>query len=144
MIYLFIAPKRSQKTTIIFFTFVTGVELTSWCLLRPWYSWVWPLSCGVHRCRRPESCGQQLRSCGEPVGTPGGTARSQCPGTPPHRWCPQRCHILCCTPGCTRCGKSGCTQCGRQCLFSVIHGGFTWLSWLGLKLAPVYILKHSR
>ena len=26
----------SQKTTIFFFTFVTGVELTSWCLLRPW------------------------------------------------------------------------------------------------------------
>ena len=34
---LFIAPKTSQKSTIIFFTFVTGVELTSWCLLRLWY-----------------------------------------------------------------------------------------------------------
>ena len=43
-IYLFIAPIRSQKTTIIFFTFVTGVELTSWCLLRPWFNlrFIWP------------------------------------------------------------------------------------------------------
>ena len=31
------APKRSQKITIIFFTFVTGVKHTSWCLLRPSY-----------------------------------------------------------------------------------------------------------
>ena len=36
-IYLFIAPRRSQKTKIIFFTFVTGVELTFLCLLRPWF-----------------------------------------------------------------------------------------------------------
>ena len=34
--YLIIAPRRSQKTTIIFFTFVTVVKLTSWCLLRSW------------------------------------------------------------------------------------------------------------
>ena len=31
------APRRSQKTTINFVTFVTGVEPTSWCLLRPWF-----------------------------------------------------------------------------------------------------------
>ena len=31
----FFAPRRSQKTTINFVTFVTGVELTSWCFLRP-------------------------------------------------------------------------------------------------------------
>ena len=31
------APKRSQKITINFFTFVTGVKHTSWCLLRPSY-----------------------------------------------------------------------------------------------------------
>ena len=36
-IYFYIAPKRSQKITIIFFIFVTGVKHTSWCLLRPWY-----------------------------------------------------------------------------------------------------------
>ena len=36
-IYIFIAPRRSQKTTINVFTFVTGVEPTSWCLLRLWY-----------------------------------------------------------------------------------------------------------
>ena len=35
--YFFIPQRRSQKSTIIFFTFGTGVELTSWCLLRPWY-----------------------------------------------------------------------------------------------------------
>ena len=29
------APKRSQKITINFSTFVTGVKHTSWCLLRP-------------------------------------------------------------------------------------------------------------
>ena len=36
-IYFFIAPRRSQKITIIFFTSVTGVKHTYWCLLRPWY-----------------------------------------------------------------------------------------------------------
>ena len=35
-IILFIAPTRSQKTTINFGTFVTGVKPTSWCLLGPW------------------------------------------------------------------------------------------------------------
>ena len=35
-IYFYIAPRRSQKITMIFFTFVTGVKHTSWCLLRPW------------------------------------------------------------------------------------------------------------
>ena len=33
----FFAPRWSQKFTINFVTFVTGVELTSWCLLRPWF-----------------------------------------------------------------------------------------------------------
>ena len=33
----FIALKRSQKTTINFGIFVTGVKHTSWCLLRPWF-----------------------------------------------------------------------------------------------------------
>ena len=37
MIYIFIAPRRSQKNAINFVTFITRVELTSWCLLRPWY-----------------------------------------------------------------------------------------------------------
>ena len=37
-IYVFIAPTRSQKTTMYFGTFVTGVKPTSWCLLRPWYN----------------------------------------------------------------------------------------------------------
>ena len=36
-IYFCIAPKRSQKITINFSTFVTGVKHISWCLLRPWY-----------------------------------------------------------------------------------------------------------
>ena len=34
--FTFFAPRRSQKTTINFVTFVTEVELTSWCLLQPW------------------------------------------------------------------------------------------------------------
>ena len=33
----FIEPRRYKKSTINFFTFITGLELTSWCLLRPWY-----------------------------------------------------------------------------------------------------------
>ena len=37
MIYFFIEPRRSPKTTVNYVTFVTGVELTSWCLLRPRY-----------------------------------------------------------------------------------------------------------
>ena len=36
-IYFYIAPKRFQKITIIFSTFVTGVQHTSWCLFRPWF-----------------------------------------------------------------------------------------------------------
>ena len=34
---LFIAPTSSQKSTIRFSTFVTGLKPTSWCLLRPWF-----------------------------------------------------------------------------------------------------------
>ena len=32
----FYCTKKVTKKKIIFFTFVTGVELTSWCLLIPW------------------------------------------------------------------------------------------------------------
>ena len=35
-IYFYIAPRRSKNMTIIFFTFVTGMKYTFWCLLRPW------------------------------------------------------------------------------------------------------------
>ena len=47
-IYFYIAPKRSQKITIIFFTFVTGVKHTSCCLLRPWYPLHFTLYCTLH------------------------------------------------------------------------------------------------
>ena len=43
-IYFYIATRRSEKTTIIFFTFVTGVKHTSWCLIRPWYKYSLRLS----------------------------------------------------------------------------------------------------
>ena len=39
----FVAPKRSQKITMNLVTFVTGVEPTSWCLLRPCSTF-----CSVH------------------------------------------------------------------------------------------------
>ena len=37
-IFFYIAPRRSQKISIIFFTFVTGMKHTSWSLLRPWFN----------------------------------------------------------------------------------------------------------
>ena len=37
---LLFCTKKVEKITIIFFTFVTGVKHTSWCLLRPWYKLV--------------------------------------------------------------------------------------------------------
>ena len=42
--YFYIGPKRLQKITINFSTFVKGVKHNSWCLLRPWLKlsfWFW-------------------------------------------------------------------------------------------------------
>ena len=35
---IFYCTKKVPKTTINFVTVVTGSELTSWCLLRPWFN----------------------------------------------------------------------------------------------------------
>ena len=35
--FTFVLHKKVPKTTINYFTFVMGSELTSWCLLRSWY-----------------------------------------------------------------------------------------------------------
>ena len=46
-IYFYIAPRRSKKISIIFFTFVTGVKHASWCLLRPWLREFFASSCSI-------------------------------------------------------------------------------------------------
>ena len=48
-IYPFVAWRMSNKITINFVTFVTGWELTSWYLLRPWSRQFWTYEPKRHR-----------------------------------------------------------------------------------------------